>query len=78
MQNNNCLNSANEAQSVSTEDLVESTDYGCLLLANVINVLLISSAVSKELSVNAQCMQVSEGRIGTLGIRIWKISSVVG
>ena len=52
---------------MSTGDLEESTDDGCLLLANGKKVSLISSAVSEELSVNGQRMPVSEGTIGTSG-----------
>ncbi len=70
VQNNDRLYSATEAHGVSTVDLEESNDDGCLLLANGKKVPLISSAVSEELSVNGQCMPVSEGRIGTSGVRV--------
>ena len=64
------LDSATEAHGVSTGDLEESTDDGCLLLANGKKVPLISSDVIEELSVNDQCMPVSERSIGTSGILV--------
>ena len=72
------LDSATEAHGVSTGDLEESTDDGCLLLANGKKVPLISSAVSEELSVNGQCMPVSEGRIGTSGILVLRDTGCSG
>ena len=70
MQRNDRLDSATEAHGVSMGNLEESTEDGCLLLANGKKVLLISSAVSEELSMNGQCMPVSERRIGTSGVRV--------
>ena len=70
VQKNNRLDSATEAHGVSTDDLEESADDGCLLLANGKKVPLISSAVSEELSVNGQCMPVSEGRVRNSGVRV--------
>ena len=78
MQKKNRLDSATEAHGVSTGDMKESTDNGCLLLANGKKVPLISSAVSEELSVNGQCMPVSQGRIVTLGVRVLRDTGCSG
>ena len=78
VQKNDRLDSATEAHGVSTGDLEESTDDGCLLLANGKKVPLISSAVSEELSVNGQCMPVSEERIGTAGVRVLRDTGCSG
>ena len=78
MQKTDRLDSATEAHGVSTGDLKESIDDGCLLLANGKKVLLISSAVSEELSVNGQCMPVSEGRIGTSRVRVLRDTGCSG
>ena len=53
LQKNVRLDSATEAHGVSTGDLEESIDDGCLLLANGKKVPLMRSAVSEELSVYA-------------------------
>ena len=78
VQKNDRLDSAAEAYGMSTGDLEKSTDNGCLLLANGKKVLLISSAVSEELSVNGQCMPVSEGKIGTLRVRVLRDTAFSG
>ncbi len=70
VQKKNRLDSATEAHGVSKGHLEESADDGCLLLSNGKKVPLISSAMNEELSVNGHCMKVSEGRIGTSGVRV--------
>ena len=72
------LDSATEAHGVSMGDLKESIDDGWLLLANGKKVLLISSAVSEKMSVNGQCMPVSEGRIGTSEVRVLRDTGCSG
>ena len=78
VQKSDRLDSATEAHGVSTGDLEKSTDDGCLLLANGKKVPLIRNAVSEELSVNGQCMPVSEGRIGTSGVRVLRDTGCSG
>ena len=70
VQKSDRLDSATHAHGVSTGDLKELTDDGCLLLANGKKVPLIRNAVSEELSVNGQCMPTPEGRIGTSWVRV--------
>ena len=78
VQKNDRLDSATETHGVSTSDMKESIDDGCLNLTNGKKVPLTSSAVSEEKSVNGQCMPVSEGRIVTSGVPVLRDTGCSG